>query len=281
MELKDIQGKRYAGFRRCIFCGSDGGNDGLRDEHIMPFCLGGNAVIEEASCTECERITSYLDGYLGRNTFFEYRIHADIQTRNPEERPKDLPAKFQVMGQIETRNFPAKEQPYILAMPIWGIPGFLRGAQPQSDFGEPIAHGFFYIPPALQNEFKERSITKLTMFSRMKPNTRTFARAIMKIAYCHAVAEMGLTGFRPLYSTAIILGRYPFIPYLVGCETTDPPPPSEGRLHTVNLSYVSAMRMKILMASVRLFANSGTLKHGMPIYRVVVGAPKLAKRTSS
>ena len=54
MEGVDIQGKIYPGFGRCIYCGSDGGTDGLRDEHIMPYCLGGNAVIEKASCKACE-----------------------------------------------------------------------------------------------------------------------------------------------------------------------------------------------------------------------------------
>jgi hypothetical protein len=52
MEAVDVQGKIYASFGRCIYCGSDGGTDGLRDEHIMPYCLGGNAIIRDASCKD-------------------------------------------------------------------------------------------------------------------------------------------------------------------------------------------------------------------------------------
>ena len=37
--------EEYRGFGRCIYCESDGGEAGLRDEHIIPFALGGNAVI--------------------------------------------------------------------------------------------------------------------------------------------------------------------------------------------------------------------------------------------
>ena len=66
MENNDIQGKTFQGFGRCIYCGSDGGTNGLRSEHIVPFSLGGKTVILEASCTSCEAKTSYLDGYLAR-----------------------------------------------------------------------------------------------------------------------------------------------------------------------------------------------------------------------
>src|SRR5262245_58673159 len=72
-DIEDIQGKKFHGFARCIYCGADGGDGGLRDEYIIPKALGGKAVIEAASCKSCEAITSYIDGYLGRNIFYEYR----------------------------------------------------------------------------------------------------------------------------------------------------------------------------------------------------------------
>jgi hypothetical protein len=114
MEGVDVQGKSFSGFGRCIYCGSDGGEHGLRDEHIMPFCLGGTAVIKQASCRACEGITSRLDGYLGRRVFYELRVHSGIQTRNPKERPTHLNATLQVAGQIEVRSFPAKEHRMLL-----------------------------------------------------------------------------------------------------------------------------------------------------------------------
>jgi hypothetical protein len=48
--VEDVQGKSHPGFGHCIFCGSDGGADGLRREHIMPKSLGGQAAIQKASC---------------------------------------------------------------------------------------------------------------------------------------------------------------------------------------------------------------------------------------
>src|SRR5258707_332054 len=110
MEVLDIQGKKYPGFGRCIYCGSN--ESDLRDEHIMPYCLGGNAILEAASCQRCEKITSYLDGYLGQKTFYEFRVHSGIQTRRPNKRPATLLATIQVRGELEQRFYPAKEHPY-------------------------------------------------------------------------------------------------------------------------------------------------------------------------
>jgi hypothetical protein len=134
MELDDIQGKKYPGYGRCIYCGCRGEKCGLRSEHIIPFSLGGNAEIENASCKRCEGITSYLDGYLGRHIYNEYRSHAGVQSREPKKRPKSFPARLVVDENEEIRHLPVVDHPYFLAMPIWGNPGIVTGALPLDIF---------------------------------------------------------------------------------------------------------------------------------------------------
>jgi hypothetical protein len=189
METEDIQGKKYAGFGRCIYCGSDGGSDGLRKEHLVPFCLGGTAVIENASCKACEKITSYLEGYLGRRIFYELRLHTDAPTRRPEDRPTHLKATLQIAGVLETREFPAKEQPFAVALPVWAGPGIIIGSLPIKEFPQEGKFFFYYVPPSLQ---AEQPFGQFIVDARS--NTDTFARAMMKIAYCHAVARFGRGG---------------------------------------------------------------------------------------
>ena len=53
--MVDIQGVKFPGYGRCIYCGSTGP---LKDEHIIPFSLGGKAVIEAASSGECKKVTN-------------------------------------------------------------------------------------------------------------------------------------------------------------------------------------------------------------------------------
>jgi hypothetical protein len=269
IEREDVQGKIYASFGRCIYCGSDGGADGLRDEHIMPYCLGGNAIIREASCKLCEVITSYLDGYLGRKVFYELRLHSGIQTRNPKNRPTHLNAMLQVAGELEVRSFPAKEQPYAVALPIWDVPGVLVGRAPTVEFPGEGKHFFYYVPDSLSAELPQGQF-----LVNAASNTTTFARAIMKIAYGQTVAELGVDGFRRLVSPQIILGQYPYVSHFLGCKLDQPPPPlTRNQMHMVQRSIISFGRLRLLMRSVRLFGSSGTKEHGFSVYHAIVGAP--------
>ena len=100
MEWEKVRSKRLPGYGRCIYCGSDGGKEGLRDEHVIPFALGGRIVIEGGSCRDCARKIAPVDTHLGRSVYGEHRIHVDAPTRNPKQRPSRLPAKFTVMGEM-------------------------------------------------------------------------------------------------------------------------------------------------------------------------------------
>lgn len=273
METTDIQGRKFPGYGRCIYCGCDGGDDGLGNEHIVPFSLGGNAEIEHASCRRCEGITSYLDGYLARHVFYEYRAHAGVQTRNPKQRPKSFQSEIVLSDRTELRDFQTGDHPYFLGLPVWGLPGILRGVLPSDRFEHYMVHIYYLIPENIRETLYLTEEEPLQIRRGGTINHTTFARAIAKIAYCHAVLHYGLDGFRPLVMPDLILGKYPNIAHFVGCEISDPPPPQPaGQLHSVNFSIMTAGRLRVIMVSVRLFAHSGTDTAGMPIYRVIIGA---------
>jgi hypothetical protein len=83
------------------------------------------------------------------------------------------------------------------------------------------------------------------------------------------------TGFRRLVLPGLILGKYPCAPYFVGCALVNPPPPHERKVvQLIVLRIATIERMRLIVGSVRSFANSGTEQHGTPFYRVVVGGPK-------
>jgi hypothetical protein len=285
---EDIQGRTYPGYGRCIYCGSDGGVDGLRDEHIIPFSLGGNTVIERASCRDCERIINPVDTHLARSVYGQFRIHANVQTRNPKDRPTTLPANVVIGGEERSVHLPIADHPYALGLPIWGEPGFLRSAPIDAPFPETLWHVYHWTPDNLRKTLGLAEHEDFRVWQAGRVNPELFARGIAKIAYCHAVLRLGLDGFRRLALPELILGKFSAVSYFVGVPMSDPPPPvAASVLHAVNFSDLQGIPhphtgerrlLKLHIASVRLFANSAHRNHGMPVYHVIVGAPKLVGR---
>ena len=84
----------------------------------------------------------------------------------------------------------------------------------------------------------------------------------------------GLNGFRRLVLPDLILGKYPCVPYFVGGDTELPPPPTpRGKMHEFQFIDINYHALRLLVVAFRIFAHSGTKEHGMPIYRVAMGAP--------
>jgi hypothetical protein len=162
-------------------------------------------------------------------------------------------------------------------MPVWGLPGLLRGKPPTTQFEHHKAHVFYWIPPNIKQALglSDGELAEIP-FPEFRINHDYFARAIAKIAYCQTVAQFGLHNFRRLVLLELILGRYPCIPHFVGCKIDDPPPPTErSAMHVIEIGLEQVNGVNLLIATVRLFANSGVESHGPPIYEVVVGAPPL------
>jgi hypothetical protein len=173
-------------------------------------------------------------------------------------------------------SFEIKDHPIYLAMPAWGLPGIIIGEHPTSIFKKSSVHTYADVPRGLKETLGMPSGEKLRVRATGTINLRAFARAIAKIGYCHTVAGLGLDGFRSLVIPQLILGTYPCVSHFVGCEVHAPPESDNGKLHWIKIDQLRMGRMQLLAASIRLFASSGTDEHGMPIYRVIVGAPSLS-----
>jgi hypothetical protein len=269
LHVFDDHGQVLPGCGRCIYCGT---TSALKREHIIPLSLGGKAVIEKASCGDCEKITSYLDGYLARDFFNEYRSHVGLRSRRPKERPTSLFASFlKPDGSEVHEKFSPKDQPYVLLMPIWNDPGIIRGKPPTADFD--VTQGFPYIFTS-ENVQTRMAAEDLKLGVWPDINYQTFARAIARISFCQAVAALGLDGFNHLDLPGLILGTYPYVPHYVGVTRDIPPPPDERRIiHKIELRMYSVGDHRYWLASLRLFAHSGYKENGMPVYRTIVGAP--------
>jgi hypothetical protein len=273
-EMEDVAGKRVAvkGGGVCIYCGWDGGGGGLRDEHAVPYSLGGNTLLLKASCGDCEAITSYLDGYMANAIFGHLRAHLGLQSRSGH--PSTLPAIVELADGQRAVELATGDHPYFLNMPIWRPPGFMIGKRLAEGFGDPGRFTYWYVPPKFRDAIglRDGDIARVIDTSPAH-NLGTFARGLAKIAYCNAVMKHGLDGFRHLATPDIILGRYPNIAYFVGSDPTPPSPPyTRGRQHSVGLGSITYKDTKFLTATIRLFGDSGAGDKGMPFYTVIYGS---------
>jgi hypothetical protein len=268
--------KKFPPVGRCIYCDGDGGADGLRSEHIIPFSLGGNAEILEASCIECAKITSRLEQHLARDIFWELRIHTNTQTRRKKERPKLLARHVTINESSKTLMLPIEDHPSFLALPIWGLPGILRGLPPSEIFPEVKAHFYYHVPQNIRTTLELRDGEPAEIHvPDLSIDTPVFARAIAKIAYCQMVAVRGLNGFERHPLPALILGKYLPVSHLVGGDLTTPPKPHERQfVHSIGFATWTPLKgQPFTIATIRLFSNCGTADIGTPLYRVVMAAP--------
>jgi hypothetical protein len=160
-------------------------------------------------------------------------------------------------------------------MPVWGWPGIMKDATPTEVFPEQKAHVFWEIPQTLQKRLGVGPGDVVEFpYPEIRIDNAKFARAVAKIAYCHAILHWGIHGFDRLDLPDLILGRYPMVPYYVGCPMMTPEAPLDPKAkHSMKLSTISPGGRKLLMVQMRLYGSSGTKDHGMPEYFVVVGAP--------
>ena len=150
---------RYAPVNRCIYCGTIEGP--LSEEHIVPFALGGEHILQAASCRACAKITAALEQSICRAMLGNFRVRMRLPTRRKKERPTTLPvmniqhptvvAAAEAALRAGRREFSAKieplqvqphEYPTSLLMCLFNSPGVLLG-KPRSDDVYPMEMSFW------------------------------------------------------------------------------------------------------------------------------------------
>ena len=94
---------------RCIYCGKD--DVKLTDEHFLPLALGGQHVIEKASCHACAVITSKFEQHVARDMWGDARNSYNATSRRRNRRPTHIalhdPDHFSRTVRIPYPEYPA------------------------------------------------------------------------------------------------------------------------------------------------------------------------------
>ncbi|UWU81171.1 HNH endonuclease [Bradyrhizobium huanghuaihaiense] len=260
---------RYAPVKHCIYCGDTSYSQRrtkLGDEHIIPEGLGGDLILPEASCAECERVINRTEQFCQKNMLGPFRYQADLPTKRPKDRPKTLPAqKIMPDGSEKTVQIPIAEYPVHLLLPKFPLPQLmlpypLRQSNLEMYFQFPQNHPAWTGPtPRMLSAPNGELFAVLQDSGISVPTGRTdpvrFGRMIAKIAHAFTVAELGDTNFQPLLTPTLVGAPETPIHWLVGGSVKDRPAASPR--HAIRLDMETHHGRRFYVVRIRLFNDLG------------------------
>ncbi|HBN47968.1 HNH endonuclease [Thalassospira xiamenensis] len=258
--------RRYPAVGACIYCGTRAGK--LNDEHIIPFAIGGNAlVLPAASCRKCEIDNNKIEGPMHRRQLQPLRVVLNLPTRRPSSRSGQLPvglSKFTTFNPGETAvslgeaSILSENFPLLFCGLLLDKPGILLNLP----LGTPLKWDSIIrlcYDPSRSPFVGEANAVRLGEF-----NPYLSAQYLARIAYAYAVAEKGLTMFQPLVLD-LIKGKTKYFRHWVGGDL-EIPDAAPDRLHSISHGWEIINGVRYLVVKLRLFSFLAT-----PVYYVVVG----------
>jgi len=194
----------------CIYCGRRG--EALSDEHVIPFGLGGNWVLREASCSVHRDLTSGFEADALNKAWAAARAALGIRTRRKGRRKEGFDVKLEVGTGVKVVRVPAELHPAPLAWPIYAPPG---GTPARAKIpGNPVVRIRTTMRRAAANRLGlEHGASAVRV---VYPDPLKFARFLGKVGYCVAVACNGLATTRNAPLLAAVLSDGPEIFKFVG-----------------------------------------------------------------
>jgi hypothetical protein len=240
----------------CIYCGAKDLH--LKDEHVVPYSLGGTHVLRQASCSRCEDMTKKFEQKVARDLWGDARTSFNAPTRRKKERKKYVDMSDPT-GHGRKRAVPANEYPAGFVFYKMGACGFLKGLPETTDLSSSWQM-IVVDDDARRNAFFSKHGHYPVLTFRHVPDA--FGRLLAKIGYCQTLTALELDDFDPLI-LPYIKGEKKNISFVVGSKDGAPEPDNGYRLTT---GYSDQTERMILVTEVRLYANTHA-----PTYMVVVG----------
>jgi len=247
--------RRYEPVGTCIYCGAV---EDLRDEHIIPKAINGDWILPKASCRACEAITSKFEMKVLRGPLWLPRRALNLRTRHRDRQPEAFPLLVNQNNVEERREIPVDQNLPSVMLPLYGVPGFLRGDEVQEGIrveGVYVGH----IKRTPEEVVADLGVDRVAL--EVEYPVVEFAQLIAKIAYGYAVGELGLQGIKNPLVLPAIRGVTQAVGHWVGCI---PGPPKELKPDALHAAAV-VTNNGMVMGMVSLFALQPT-----PLYSVLL-----------
>jgi hypothetical protein len=260
----------YTPVRKCIYCGSlrywkDPQKEPLAklgDEHIIPASLQGRHILPEASCRECEKITSKIEDHCAERLFGAARPHLRLYRKRNKRRTKiSVPVIADDNDNRASITIPVGDHPGILVSVKFPPASFLSGMPHTEWTGGRVA--LTNILPDLPRRLDVTSDKKFNLGKNI--DMFAFVRLLAKIAHSYCCAELGVDGFKPYLLPIILDENREYAADLIGSDFSSHP--TIGHFHDMQLLCSErVVGQKVLLVRVRLFSQYET-----PTHHLIVG----------
>ncbi|WP_165922887.1 hypothetical protein [Sulfurirhabdus autotrophica] len=230
-------------------------------EHIIPYSLSGNWVIQDASCASCADITSKIEARCSRGFFSEIRTHLELSTRRKKRRPEALViTEVSKSGEIQF-SLPVKDHPYRFTT-VDLEPCTYLGGKDASETTHVRA-----VAIKFQQDYERRiSLLGSGSFAHdSKIDYLALYALLAKIAHAYAAAELGHGSYQPLLLDVIYGKPVPVSTYIGGTGVIGEMTPWNV-IHRCRVFKEDILGIQHILCDVQLFSNLGA-----PIYRIAVG----------
>lgn len=256
---------------KCIYCLRTAAECKLTDEHVIPFSFGGHLIIEDGSCLCCAKQTHAIEGHCAGRMFRALRVHHQVPTRRPKERPTHLP----VIGGKTPHNAPQRQvavnvAPGVVVFPLLRPAGIFLGKTPSAMIDIPGYHWYSTTNDAVERQRKLTASGFSGALAYVEFEPMKFARVLAKIAHACVVSRLGTNSVKP-FLPKIILGKDLQVSHYVGTGAPVPSallPPSQNSLHQIGTDTIIIDGKRLIYAQIRLFSH---LRPLTPTYTIVVG----------
>jgi hypothetical protein len=207
--------QKYFKIGRCIYC--DEATNRLTEEHVVPFSLGGNAIVlKEACCESCRVITSKCERNPIHDNWAEVRAALDFPSRKRKLSEETFPLDVILEdGSKTTIDLKGRETLGLVQFLEYNPPAVFSPNDYKSGV---IVTGGKLIGFGVNKEdfIKKHKIKGFRLKTIFKGND--FEKMITKIAYCFTIACWGLDCFDERYVLPAILNKKDDVGYWMGCN---------------------------------------------------------------
>jgi hypothetical protein len=258
--------RRAQSIGKCIYCGSI---EKLSREHVIPFGLGGDLVLRDASCHLCSTETGKLELRLLRGHWWPYRLYLGMPSRRSNEVVPDLLVKIKRSDATFFDAYLPMNQQSVAMVLEFDPPSILTGVIKNDPPGAPRAALKFLsaLPKRVQNDGAEYQLDPKDQIEiPINYSVTDLCRFLAKVAHGYAISRRGLDACSEFFLVPLILGKTDGANTYVGGKSSQfigsrlPGTATHALMDRVNAGFLTVY--------IQLFRDSGDPP---PIYEVVVG----------